>query len=387
MALAEQWHSAPRRWGSQLHNICSYMAMFPPALPHVLIDWLSAPEDLVYDPFCGRGTVPLEACLMGRRGYGSDLNPLALILTGAKVDPPSWDETEARLDDLAADVQSLPTADEADCIRTIFSEMTLGQLLWIRATLDPSDRTDRFLLAVLAGILHLNADSSGHPRGLTVSMPNTFSMAPRYIMGYVDRHGLVPPEVDVVSALRRRLDRLHPHMQPHPRGRCWSEDAASSTLTGPEFSADLIVTSPPYLHVVKYGKFNWLRLWLLGIEPKAVDSSLFSTSSLSRYVTFMTAVIKSMAGRISPKGHVCLVIGDVADEEKTTCLADLIAGECLAGTGLTNMATIADVLPGNRKVSRIWGEKRGRATRTDRILVLGGSEAGDLPSVPACSWA
>jgi Superfamily II DNA/RNA helicases, SNF2 family len=40
-----------------------------------LIERYSAKGDLVFDPFCGLGTVPMRAILSGRRGAGSELNP------------------------------------------------------------------------------------------------------------------------------------------------------------------------------------------------------------------------------------------------------------------------------------------------------------------------
>lgn len=40
-----------------------------------LIDRFSMKGELVYDPFCGLGTVPMRAILKGRRGAGSELNP------------------------------------------------------------------------------------------------------------------------------------------------------------------------------------------------------------------------------------------------------------------------------------------------------------------------
>jgi DNA modification methylase len=40
-----------------------------------LIERYSAKGELVYDPFCGLGTVPMRAILLGRRGAGSELNP------------------------------------------------------------------------------------------------------------------------------------------------------------------------------------------------------------------------------------------------------------------------------------------------------------------------
>src|SRR4051812_49694223 len=80
--LPARWRRAPRRWGHPLHSVCSYFAMFPPQIAHVFVRWLSGPGDVVYDPFAGRGTVPLEAALLGRRGVGSDANPLAVTLSG-----------------------------------------------------------------------------------------------------------------------------------------------------------------------------------------------------------------------------------------------------------------------------------------------------------------
>lgn len=48
---------------------------------------LSEPGDIVLDPFCGSGTVPLEAVLAHRRAVGADANPLARLITGVKVRP------------------------------------------------------------------------------------------------------------------------------------------------------------------------------------------------------------------------------------------------------------------------------------------------------------
>lgn len=40
-----------------------------------LIQRYSNPGDVIYDPFCGLGTVPVRAMKLGRRGAGSELNP------------------------------------------------------------------------------------------------------------------------------------------------------------------------------------------------------------------------------------------------------------------------------------------------------------------------
>jgi len=362
------------------------MAMFPPAMPHTFIEWLTKPGDVVYDPFCGRGTTPLEACLMGRRGFGSDLNPLAWVLTSAKLAPPTRAALSRRLRALRADMRSLPSSSTPKHIRMLFSRSTLGQLLWLREHLDQGRKVDRFLLATLLGILHANADASGRPRGLTIAMPNTFSMSPLYVERYIKKHRLMPPTVDVVEALERRLGTFDLPDDEFQPGAAWMQDAASDAFGPMSDPAKLIFTSPPYLHVILYGKFNWLRLWLLGAERKPVDQSLFASSSVATYTTFMHGVLRSIRARLRDDGYACLVIGDVRRHEKEINLARHVAKTCLAETDLNLLGIITDRLPVEHKVSRIWGDNRGRATRTDRILVLGGPKARRPRAVPEIAW-
>jgi hypothetical protein len=386
-SLVASWRSAPRRWGHRFHSMCSYMAMFPPSIPHVFIDWLTAPGDVVYDPFAGRGTTPLEACLMGRTGQGSDANPLAWILTSAKVDPPAPSEIKRRLRELRSRIRAMSTRDEPDHIRMLFTPKTLGQLLWLRVNLNQGVRTDRFLLAVLLGILHANADLSGRPRGLTVAMPNTFSMSPGYVARYIRDHGLVPPEVNVLDLLESRIEALGElPREDFSRGKAWLQDATTSAVVRNAERAKLVFTSPPYLHVILYGKFNWLRLWLLGLDRREVDGELFTSSSLKKYLQFMTATVAAARNRMRDDGFMCLVIGDVRDGKEELNLAGRVARVCAKGTDLRPVGIVTDRLPEEHKVSRIWGETKGQATRTDRILMLAGPDAKLPRTAPAIAW-
>src|SRR4051812_29125507 len=42
----------------------------------------------IYDPFCGGGSIPLEAQRLGLEAYGSDLNPVAVLITKALIEIP-----------------------------------------------------------------------------------------------------------------------------------------------------------------------------------------------------------------------------------------------------------------------------------------------------------
>lgn len=55
---------------------------------HAIIEYLSAKAPPVYDPFCGAGSIPLEAQRLGLRAYGSDLNPIAVLISKALVEIP-----------------------------------------------------------------------------------------------------------------------------------------------------------------------------------------------------------------------------------------------------------------------------------------------------------
>ncbi len=361
------------------------MAMFPPAIPHVFIQWLTEPGDVVFDPFSGRGTAPLEACLLGRVGLGADRNPLAVTLTGAKVDPPSRAAVEDRLDDLRRSRRQLSVRKAPGSIRPLFSDRTLGELLWLRERLDRYDRTDRFVLALLLGNLHLNARQDGTPRGLTVSMPNTFAMAPGYVQRYISEHGLEAPDVDVIDFMRQRLAvTTLPHDDFH-RGYAWQQDATDPHAwpqTIPK--AKLVFTSPPYLEVIRYGKFNWIRLWLLGEDPHELDQDLFTSSSLPRYLSFMSQAIERAAEVLLPDGFMCLVIGDVRRKERQLNLAREVELNCVPPS-LEVLGTAIDRLPTQHKVSRIWGSNRGRATKTDRVLILGGPRSKP-PALERVNW-
>ncbi len=53
-----------------------------------ILDYLQAKAPPVYDPFSGGGSIPLEAQRLGLRAYGSDLNPVAVLIGKALVEIP-----------------------------------------------------------------------------------------------------------------------------------------------------------------------------------------------------------------------------------------------------------------------------------------------------------
>jgi putative DNA methylase len=56
--------------------------------PEVVDAFLAEHAPPVLDPFCGGGSIPLEAQRLGLRPYASDLNPVAVLITKALIEIP-----------------------------------------------------------------------------------------------------------------------------------------------------------------------------------------------------------------------------------------------------------------------------------------------------------
>ena len=294
--------------------MCSYLASFPAALTHAFIARYSRPGDVVLDPFSGRGTTPLQACAEGRIGVGNDLNPFAHLLTAAKVEPatraagddpagraPAGLERRARADWLALG-RARSRRTRRDRRRLVPAAGSGGSARRRRragpgrgrAGLPPADArpaavrpdrrsastiaTDRFLAAALTGILH----------GKSATLP-VRADAEHVQHGAALRPRLRRPD-GVRVARARRLRRPRQEARPAlPRSRrrrsrgspCSATPATSAPRAraalrarGRPDRARLVVTSPPYLRVVKYGYYNWLRTWFLGFDARAIDAAL-----------------------------------------------------------------------------------------------------------------
>ena len=56
--------------------------------PAAVLEYLNDKALPIYDPFCGGGSIPLEAQRLGLRAVGSDLNPVAVLITKALIELP-----------------------------------------------------------------------------------------------------------------------------------------------------------------------------------------------------------------------------------------------------------------------------------------------------------
>ena len=69
------------------HGYHRYPAKFIPQLARRCILENSERGDLIVDPFCGCGTTIIESLIQGRKSMGIDINPVAILISKAKITP------------------------------------------------------------------------------------------------------------------------------------------------------------------------------------------------------------------------------------------------------------------------------------------------------------
>lgn len=85
--ITDDWTFADADTRRMTHGLHTYPARMIPQVTEKLITKFAKSDDLCIDPFCGSGTVLVEAKLKGIRSVGVDANPLAVLISKVKTTP------------------------------------------------------------------------------------------------------------------------------------------------------------------------------------------------------------------------------------------------------------------------------------------------------------
>ncbi|MBL8753153.1 MAG: site-specific DNA-methyltransferase [Planctomycetes bacterium] len=365
----EFWTSKQRE-GHSLHEV-SYRACFKPSLPAFFIERLTRPGDVVFDPFMGRGTTPLEAVLRGRVGRGNDVNPLASMLVRPRLAPPSLATVLARID--ALDLRYDGPLD--DDLLVFFHPDTLRALCALRATfasaeaaggLDPVDAWIR-----MVAVNRLTGHSPGFFSVYTLPPNQAVSaVAQRKINA---KRNQVPPPRDVRAILKKKSASLLADVTSLWRQRnevvavraLLSTGPAATLLAHATASVQLVVTSPPFLDVVQYKDDNWLRCWFCGIDADAVPITMART--LDAWSQAMAAAFRELHRVVRPGGFVAFEVGEV--RRGTVKLEETVV-PVAAAAGFEPVAVMIHAQEFT-KTANCWGiDNNAVGTNTNRIVVV-----------------
>ena len=270
--FANEYWTAGQRQSHSLHEI-SYRACFKAQLPEFFISRLTNKGNVVYDPFMGRGTTPIQANLMGRKVYANDINPLSILLCRPRL-------TNIRLPDIVAVLQTVDWDRgqiQRDDLLAFYHPCTLTKLEALRRWIDERAPLDSFEVDPIVDWIRMVAINrlSGHSPGFFSgrSMPPNQAISVAAQLKINKKIGTTPPERDIARIIIKKSKSLLRHgSTPATASHSLHTAPAWDTPSIATGSVDLVVTSPPFLDVVQYAADNWLRCWFAGIDPGTVSN-------------------------------------------------------------------------------------------------------------------
>ncbi|TIP12309.1 DNA methyltransferase [Mesorhizobium sp.] len=251
--------------------------MFPLAFPLKILS-RAAKNDLVLDPFCGRGTTNYAARLLGLDSVGVDSSPVAAAITAAKLVGPLPSTIVAEASDILAKKApcDVPRGDFWDWA---FHAETLLDLCKFRAALleDCTTSARIALRGIILGALHGPRQKTA-PSYFSNQSPRTYAPKPAYAVRFWRDRELEPPRVELLDVIRRRAGRYY-SAGPQPLGIARLGDSRTPVMVAaPSSRFSWVVTSPPYYGMRTYLPDQWLRNWFLGGPPEVDYGTLGQVS-------------------------------------------------------------------------------------------------------------
>jgi hypothetical protein len=375
LRLTNEFWTARQRQASSLHEV-SYRACFKPQLPRFFIDRLTKPGEIVYDPFMGRGTTPLEAALAGRQPWGADISPLSRLMLAPRLDPPPLDAVRQRLESL--DLES-PARDEPEDLLAFYHPGTLRAVCRLREYLldrgDALDGIDAWIRMVALNRL------TGHSPGFfsVYTLPPNQATSVRAQRKINEKRAQVPPPRDVRALILRKSRSL---MSDFSGDGAEAADALSTLrdagagarlLTAPADSlpdlplgsVSLVVTSPPFLDIVDYAGDNWLRCWFCGVDATSVP--ITKLRDAGDWELFIGRVLGVLRQLLKPDGHVAFEVGEVRKGSVSLEEAVLRAG---VSAGLKPVLVMVNS-QNFTKTANCWGvDNNSGGTNSNRIVLF-----------------
>ena len=303
--------------GHSLHYIGPYSGSFPPELVHYFLYKYSDPNDIILDPFSGRGTTSLQSVLNNRKTVANDANPLAFTYTFSKLFPIDSKHTERMLEKVPFHDDTFLTALESkkkEELLSYFHEDTLRELQILKNYLIANDSVEaKYIQSLLVGTLCGNRISN-----LSVTMSALICFSAKYMRGWSDKNRIFPEYREVKPRLISKAERLEKDGLTFRKDSIVLQQDASNMYSVEDSSIDCIITSPPYFNVINYAYDNRLRLWILGHDHKAVQKNLCQTSSIPKYTDFITSSIQEMYRVLKDDSWAVIVVGDVKKKDSNT---------------------------------------------------------------------
>lgn len=362
------------------HRFHTYPARMHPDAARVIIARLSG--DPIVDPFCGGGTVLVEAMLAGRRAIGRDVSPVAVMVARARTRLCSQAELRTlqalahkiarQADDLAPRAEP-PTA--VLPLRQWYGRRALGELSALYRLIEDMREPQRSLLrATLSSLLVKYSQRASDTSARRVEKE--------------------PPRGAVLKAFGARADELC-RMLGELRAKV-RRDVAPAEVAGGDARqitlpdddrAQLICTSPPYPGTYDYLPLQHLRLAWMGhvdVLEQPADVEIGArrgfrhdvASGYRRWQEATTAWLGSARDALAPRGQLAILVGDgIADGKLLESRGPTVHAAREAGLSMVGGVSIERVDPATQLAKREHALVFSRATSMDGLNEPGDPDA------------
>ncbi len=304
-----------------VHGLHWFPGNFIAQIPAALIQVLSKPNDLVFDPFAGSATTAIEALKLGRRAIVSDrLSPSLLIMEGKLALLQGTLGRRERQRILAL------LAFEHECwsnrpgrrgegsdpvLRDWYAPATLSQLryLWFIVETQPAP-AQKVLAAIFSDVLFDCASTEG--------AETRSGKRRRHHWGWIADN--VRPkaaiEHNAIHHFAQRLTQLNAVETMASPPACFVVQQDARRLALPDAAVELVVTSPPYIGVIDYAKANrllyaWMG-WPMLRERKEEIGARFRRApppAVLKYLSDMREARNEIHRVLKPGSFCAVVIG------------------------------------------------------------------------------
>jgi hypothetical protein len=254
-------------------------------------------------------------------------------------------------DSPAPDLRTVPA-----WVRAYFNPRTLKEAIAFAAVC--RRRRHSLGLSCLLGILH-------HQRPGFLSYPSS------HLVPYLRTHKfpvLDHPQLyeyrDLRSRLLRKLARAYKRFNNVPDTAARVTTASIESVRLPP-DVDTVITSPPYMNALDYGRDNRLRLWF--IDPTAAATiDRFTPGTIADFAGVMAVLATKVRASLRPGGFCVLVVGDKVSSDTVGHTAKTAIDVFNSNRKTFEiLTTIADVIPDVRRARRDC-----RGVKRESVIVL-----------------
>lgn len=242
------------------HNYFKYPCKFIPEIPRWAIKKYSTENDWIFDPFAGSGTSVLEANLLNRNAYYTEIDEVAKLLILTKTTPLGESSQKCALEFLE-NIQT-PLEEAKNHIPQInnlehwFDWEAVSALSNIKAHIDTVDNSElkNFLLICFASIIK--------------KVSNADSVSPKPYVSTKVKKQKFNAYVEFIDTTKKYLNNMQAYANLKTTSKCVLVDGDALNFTLPQ-KVTLAVTSPPYINAFDYARTMRLENIWLGLQNES----------------------------------------------------------------------------------------------------------------------